>query len=129
MQAIVVKMSSGKDSAVKPIAKINMSVENFLTSTICFISRIEREIAIVSAGDHKFCTPFSTIVPSQNMLKTQTMREWLDANAEAFKKQARVSGLDKGGGNDDDEPHRVPISVFCCGRKRSRGEFEAAASE
>lgn len=128
MHAIVIKMSAGKDSAVKPIAKINMSVENFLESAVCFISRIEREIAIVSGEDHKSCTPFRSILPSQSILKTKTSREWSNKNAEAFKTQARVSGLDKGGGNDD-EKDRVPIEWFCDGYKRSRDEFEAAASE
>lgn len=122
MQAIVAKISAAKDSALKPISKIDMSVENFLASAVCFVSRIEKEITIVSGEEHKFCTPFRSNLPGQDVLRQRTRRTWLAKNSNAFKMQARVSGLEKGGFKDDEENQGA-------GRKRSRDEFEAPASE
>lgn len=128
MQAIVTKMSSDKDSAVKAIAKIDMSVEDFLTTAVCFKSRIEREIALVSDGKHSKCTPFKSRLPSLRILKAKTLGEWEAMNDEAFKGQARVSGLEKGG-SDDDEEEQDATGPYSAARKRSRDEYEAAGSE
>ncbi|KAG8157355.1 hypothetical protein KVR01_012739 [Diaporthe batatas] len=122
MQAIVTKISAGKDSAVKPIAKICISVEDYLASAVCFTSRIEREIHIVCGDDHKTCTPFQSKLPSQKDLRALTSVIWRYKNTNAFERQARISGLEKAGMNDEDEDQGNT------GRKRSRDEFEAAAS-
>lgn len=103
MQAIVTKMSAGKDSIVKPIAKIDISVQYFRASAVCFKSRVEKEIALVSGGVHAKCTPFVFMLPSLRDLKTKTLETWRRVHSEAFEKQARVSGLKKGGSDDDDE--------------------------
>lgn len=128
MQAIVTKMSARKDSAVKPIAKISSSVEDYLANAVCFISRIEKEIVLVSGHVHKSCTPFIRNLPSQNTLKERRVRILSTENAEAFKAQAQLSGLENGGGDDDDKDQEA-TGAHSAGRKRSRGEFEAAASE
>lgn len=129
MQAIVTKMSTDKDSAVKAIAKIDMSVEDFLTSAVCFKSRIEREIALVSGRNHVNCTPFKSRLPSLGILKAKTLGGWEAMNAEAFKRQARVSGLEKGGSDDDDDEDQNAAGQCSAGRKRSRDEYEASAFE
>lgn len=128
MQAIVTKMSTDKDSAVKAIAKIDMSVEDFLTAAVCFKSRIEREIGLVSDVDHGKCTPFKSKLPSLRMLKAKTLGVWEEMNAEAFERQARVSGLEDGG-SDDDEEEQDAAGPCTAARKRSRDEYEAAKSE
>lgn len=119
MQAIVAKLSTGKDSAVKPISKIDMSVENYLASAVCFTSHVEREIALVGGYRHKDCTPFTSQLPCQQTLKAHTLRNWSILNSEEFKMQARVSGLEKG---EDDAADRHSSA-----RKRSRDEFERAS--
>ncbi|KAG6368971.1 hypothetical protein INS49_003190 [Diaporthe citri] len=130
MQAIVTKISAGKDSAVKPIAKIDESVENYLTSAVCFKSRIEREIAFVSSGAHANCTPFRSRLPSLGFLKTMTLKTWRLLNAEAFERQARVSGLEKDSSEDnDDGEDQNAAGLRSAALKRSRDEFEAAASD
>lgn len=117
MQAIVVKLSSGKDSAVKPIPKIDMSVENYLANAVCFTSHVEKEIAVVGGSHHKNCTPFTSQLPCQETLKAHTLLNWSKKNHAAFKMQAQVSGLEKGGDDAADEHSSA--------RKRSRDEFEA----
>ena len=128
MQAIVTKFSAGKDSAVRPIAKISMSVEEYLASAVCFISRVEREIGLVSGRAHKKCTPFKNPLPSQDILTVHTWRDWWTENAEVFRLQAQVSGLTKGGDNDDNNKSQGAAGPSCSARKRSREEFEGVAS-
>lgn len=127
MQAIITKFSAGKDSSVKPITKINMCVENYLADAVCFTSRIEREIALVCGDDHKNCTPFTSNLPSQGKLKLLILSAWWRENGPAFEAQARVSGLEKGEDRDDNEDQEA-ASPDSAARKRSRDEFEAAAS-
>lgn len=124
MQSIVAKFSAEKDSAVKPISKVGVSVEDFLTSAVCFKSRIEREIAVVAHGGHAKCTPFNSRLPSLKVLKLLTSEKWDRINLDAFKKQARVSGLEQDVSEEDDEDQNAagPLSAA---RKRSRDEFEA----
>lgn len=120
MRAIVAKLSDRKDSAVKPISKVDMSVENYLANTVCFTSNVKREIARVVGDAHKNCTPFTSQLPCQEDLKAYTLLNWSKENHAAFKMQAQVSGLEKCEDNAGD-PHSSA-------RKRSRDEFEAASS-
>lgn len=128
MQAIVTKMSAGKDSAVKPIAKISESVEDFLTCAGCYTSRIAREISLASGGIHAHCTPFRLRLPSLRTLRRNTLETWRAANSEAFQRQARVSGLEKDSSDDEDEDQNA-AGWRSATLKRSRDEFEAEASE
>lgn len=91
MQAIVAKFSAEKDSPVKPLHEIGLSVEDYLIRVARFTSRIEREIALVSG--HSGCTPFKGPVPDQDALTKATLSKWRAKNLEAFQKQARVLRL------------------------------------
>jgi len=127
MHAIVTKISAGKDSSVKPITKISMSAEDYVADAVCFTSRIAKEIVLVSGDDHKRCTPFTSRLPSQARLLLLTRSAWRRKNDEAFKAQARVSGLEEGEDGDDNEDQEA-AGPDSAARKRSRDEFEAAAS-
>lgn len=121
MQSIVAKLSAPKDSAVKPAAVIGVSAETYLGNAARFKSRIEKEIALVCGEEHKNWTPFKSKLPSKKDLMEMTSLSWRNRNHKEFERQARISGLDKGGEIDDNQDHGAS------GRKRSRREFEAAA--
>lgn len=126
MQAIVTKMSSGKNSAVKPIGKIHLSLEEFLPNAVSFRARIEGEIRLLSNLEHMHCTPFRSKLPSLSTLKTTTLQRWgTSRTLNAFEKQARVSGLEKGGGDDEVQDVAGRCSAS---RKRSCDESEALES-
>lgn len=128
MQGIISKMSTGQNSPMKPLVKINMSVEDFLESAVCFISRIENEIVLVSGEEHKKCTPFTSSLPTLPFLREKTLRIWTLEFSEGFKMQAQISGLRKGDPEDEDKQAGAPGSRLGS-RKRSHVEFEDAASE
>lgn len=97
MQAIVDRFSAAKDSPVKPLSEIGLSVKIYLARVVEFTARIEREIAYVSDDNHQKCTPFTTSIPSKHVLKEETLSKWKAENLDAFQIQARVSGLEKSG--------------------------------
>ncbi|KAK7723008.1 hypothetical protein SLS63_009036 [Diaporthe eres] len=118
MQGIVNKMSAGKDSPLKPLKMISMSVEDFLASAARFISCIKKEIVLVCGPDHQMCTPFRTHLPFLGgLIWGYPHFQWMD-NAVTLKGQVRVSGL--GGG---------ALSPRSATRKRCRDEFEGTVSE
>ncbi|KAL1877916.1 hypothetical protein Daus18300_002269 [Diaporthe australafricana] len=111
MQAIVAKASDGPDSVLKPVSRIGMSVENFLASAVCFISRIEKEVAFLSGKKHKNCTPFTGNLPTQRTLMEMVSLDWTLGNFDAFKKQAQISGLEKGD-CEGDVDFAVPLALL-----------------
>lgn len=118
MQGIVNKMSAGKDSPLKPLNMISMSVEDFLASAARFISCIKKEIILVCGPDHQMCTPFRTHLPFLgDLIWGYSYFRWMD-NAVTLKRQVRASGL----GDGDLGPRFAT-------RKRCRDEFEGTVSE
>lgn len=128
MHGIVTKMSSGKYSAVKPISKIHLSVEEFLPNAVYFKSKIREEIRLLSDYEHDVCTPFRSKLPSLSTLKARTLQRWgTPETLNAFEKQARLSGLEKAGG-DADSQNQGDGCRCSAARKRSRVEFEDPTS-
>lgn len=122
MQAIVTKMSSGKNSVVKPLAKVYVSVEEFLLKAKVFKRTIEDEIRTLSDLEHSECTPFRTTLPFLHTMEKRTFRRWTtESIRDAFKRQAQASGLEKGGVDDEDQE---PEGWRSAARKRSRDESE-----
>lgn len=107
MQALVGKVSDWVHSPLEPIAKINMSVENFLSRAHGFVHTVRLETGVLLGPEHVDCTPFITKLPSLNSLKRKTVCAWYEENFEAFKAQARRSGLEKSDGEHDDEGQQI----------------------
>lgn len=124
MQAIVFKISIEKNSAMRPLQEIHESVDRFLSTSASFRSRVSNEVSHLSSEEHKSCTPLPSKLPNRIDLGTDLLKQWLTKNAETFKRQARVSGLVKGGCMDGDSGDRGTSISRNDTHKRSRDEFE-----
>lgn len=123
MQAILTKVSANENSVLRPIEKIAMSVSNFRSFADSFAFRVGGQARSLVGPKHRQCTPFTTRLPSLEELKQKTLSAWYEENIDAFKTQARLSGLDKGCG-EHDETDQDSLGSNTAARKRSRDEFE-----
>lgn len=108
MQAIVNKISAGKDTPLTPLNRISMSVEDFMASAVRFTSSIKREIVLICGHNHQRCTPFRNGLPFLGSLEQNIFDFGWAEKAITFQRQDRLE--------------------HSAARKRSRDEFEALTS-
>lgn len=125
MQALVGKVSDWVHSPLEPIAEINMSVENFLSRAHGFVHTVRQETGALLGLMHEDCTPFTTKLPSLNSLKRKTVCVWYEENFDAFKAQARRSGLEKTDGEHGDEDQQI-LGPRTTSRNRLHNVLEAS---